>query len=289
MQNGPIMIPHFSFGQPVTLAQLRQEIEAWLKGAIQDDDLPLRVEQLMAAVREAEGSLRQEMESRQQTPELEVLFSGAVEAYQEMEGCLEAISTGVRAGDQELVAEELVRLNEAGDSLRERTEGVENWLNDSQARCPQCGFGSKDAGSLCPHCQLELLYPDLSPDPQSGREFLTLGADYIGLYKTYLAVLEGQSSLSDLRSPLERLQGVVVESSSLLRSQPEVHEACAQILAGIGQMAAAFASHEASDLNQGWFRIFCAAGELQQLLRPLLQGSSVESGSPGSDSFELSE
>jgi hypothetical protein len=288
MQNGPIMIPHFSFGQPVTLAQLRQEIEAWLKGAIQDDDLPLRVEQLMEAVREAEGSLRQEMESRQQTPELEVLFSGAVEAYQEMESCLEAISAGVRASDREAVAEELARLNEAGDSLRERTEGVENWLNDSQARCPQCGFGSKDAGSLCPHCQLELLYPDLSPDPQSGREFLTLGADYISLYKTYLAVLEGQSSLSELRSPLERLQGVVVESSSLLRSHPEVHEACAQILAGIGQMAAAFSSHEASDLNQGWFRIFCAAGELQQLLRPLLQGSSVESGSPGSDSFELS-
>ena len=91
------------------------------------------------------------------------------------------------------------------------------------------------------------------------------------------------------KEDLIELQGVVVESSSLLRSHPEVHEACAQILAGIGQMAAAFASHEASDLNQGWFRIFCAAGELQQLLRPLLQESSVESGSPGADSFELSE
>lgn len=286
------MIPHFSFGQPVTLAQLRQEIEAWLERPVQEDDLPLRIESLRAAVREAEEALRQELESREQTSELEALFSGAVEAYQEMETCLEAISEGVRGSDKRVVAERLARLNEAGESLRERTEGVENWLSDSQARCPQCGFGSKDPSQLCPTCELELLYPDLSPDPQSGREFLTLGPDYLSVYKTYLAVLEGQSSLSELRSPLQRLQEIVVNFSSSLRSHAQVHEACGQILAGVGQMATSFTSHEAADLNQGWFRIFCAAGELQQLLKPLLQESGLNSAaspSAGADSFELSE
>lgn len=280
-----LMIPHFVFGQPVTLSQLRGEIESWLERPVQDG-LPLSVESLLTAVREAESALRQSLESGQQASELEAHFLGAAEAYQELRSCLEAIARGIRAAETGVVAEELGRLIVAGDSLRQRTEEVENWLSDSLARCPQCGFGSQNLVQPCPDCQLELLYPDLSPDPQASKQFLTLGPDYLNVYKTYLAVLAGESTLSELRPPLERLHAVVAESASLLRSHTDVKAACGKILAGLEQMATCFVSREAEDLNKGWFRIFCAAGELQDLLKPILQ----ESGLPkGSDSFEISE
>jgi hypothetical protein len=282
------MIPHFVFGQPVTLSQLRGEIESWLERPVQDG-LPLSVENLLTAVREAEVAVRQNLESGQQAAELEPHFLGAAEAYQEMGSCLEAIAKGVRASETGGVAKELGRLVVAGDRLRQCTEEVERWLSQPQARCPQCGFGSQNLLQLCPDCRLELLYPDLSPDQQASKQFLTLGPDYLSVYKTYLAVLAGQSTLSELRLPLERLHAIVAESASLVRSHAQVKSACAEILAGVEQMAACFVSREAEDLNKGWFRVFRAAGELQVLLQPFLQESGLSSPQKGSDSFELSE
>jgi len=287
-------------GPPATLAQIYEEIEQWIQSPALSH-LGIRLDGLVATIREAAFALDRDLESGRPTEEFIVLLQATREAYHDLESCLEEIQGGVAAFNLPIVAEELRYLRAATTNLRQCTEAIESWLEAPQLRCPKCGFGSEMADKLCPKCGLALLYPDLEPDFQSARQFLRLGPDYIAVYKVYIAVLAGEANLVDLQEPLLQLRAIVKGYPRLSGAGAdaeqravflELKELCQEVSTGINQMGEAFNSKETSDLNQGWLRIFEAAGRLQALLTPLLaeQGSTSASNTQqGLDSVYFSE
>ena len=287
-------------GPPATLMQIYLEIEQWIQSP-SAGSLELRIEGLLGSIREAAAVLNQDLESGRPAADFRKLLEGTIEAYQDLQACLEEIQGGVAGFRTELVAEELLYLRAATTCLRQHTEDIENWLQAPQLRCPQCGFGAESADMLCPECHLELLYPDLQPDSKAARQFLHLGPEYASVYKVYLSVLAGDAPLADLHEPLGNLKTIVKSyprfngaggDANLRVTLLQLHELCQEVSAGMEQMGKTFSSRETSDLNQGWLRIFTAAGQLQSILAPLLdeQGTGLVSApSHGADSVQFSE
>lgn len=290
----------FLAGPPATLKQIYQEIEEWIQSP-SPGCLEMRIEGLLGSIREAAAVLNQDLESGRPAPDFQKLLEGTIEAYQDLEACLEEIQDGVAGSRSERVADELVYLRAATTSLRQHTEDIENWLHAPHLRCPKCGFGAETADRLCPECNLDLLYPDLEPDSQAARQFLHLGPEYVSVYRVYLSVLAGDATLSDLQEPLGDLKTIVKSyprpsgagaDATLRATLLQLQELCQEVSAGIEQMGKTFSSRETSDLNNGWLRIFTAAGQLQSIITPLLteQGiASASASSHGVDSVQFSE
>lgn len=291
----------FLAGPPATLKQIHQEIEEWIQSPSSRDGLEMRIEGLLGSIRESAAVLNQDLERGRPAPDFQKLLVETVEVYQDLETCLEEIQSGVASSRTELVAEELAYLKAATSCLRQHTEDIEAWLQAPYLRCPKCGFGTESSDVLCPECNLELLYPDLEPDYQAARQFLHLGPGYAAVYKVYLKVLAGEATLAELQQPLAELKTIVKSyprlsgagaDATLRATLLQLSELCREVCEGMDQMERAFSSRESSDLNQGWLRIFTAAGQLQAILQPLLaeqgMGSALAS-SPGADSVQFSE
>lgn len=279
------------------------ELEQWVQ---QPDEggsevLTGRLEQLLGSIQEAARGIQQDLGARPAAPEFGELLTGSAVAYGDLEECLEEILAAIPARDRAQVQAELLYLKAAMSSLRQYTDAIEQWLAAPILRCPRCGATDGDPEEICRHCDLELLYPDLQPDTRASREFITLGAEYVAVYRTYLGVLAGERPLADLGPPLHELLGWLepylkisrlTREPGLVEQLQAVEQGCRQVQAGVEQMSSCFEGRETSDLNEGWRTIFEAGAELQRLMPQLLQDLGVASEShtgSGGDVVEFSE
>lgn len=285
----------------MTLKQALVEVQQWCFKAQEDEFLCGRLQQLQRAVLEAAEPIQADLGSATISDEFRQLLEGSHGAYLDIVESLTGIVAAIRQRDVSSVSEERLYLQAAVGSLRQYTEAIEQWLLAPHPRCPRCGLSEDNPEWICPDCDLEYLYPDLEPNSQASRTFLTLGQEYLAVYRTYLSVASGDAPLADLADPLQRLTGYLAQhrdiqklsNDSALRPLLErIGSLCQASLEGVERMKLAFSGRQMADLNRGWLEIFKAAGELQKCI-PNLQdhlGLRPETThQTGSDSVEFSE
>ena len=291
MQNQPI----FSGESPLTLKQIALDINHWCDNPSQGD-LPQKIQLILASVREQSSAITIDPTV---VPELSNLLQGSIRSYQALAECLEEILVGIKCQNVVDVEAELLYLKAGMCSLRQYTEAIELWLMAPTLRCPRCGSATPAHDDICDKCDLEMLLPDLSPSSKSNRSFLSLGPEYMAVYKTYISVLAGETPLDQLVTPLQELRNFfapylrmanLTNEEALRQRLKRVEKLCLDSLSGIEQMDACFQTREASDLNQGWLTIYNSSAELKEALPSLLGELGVQSESSNSvDSVQLSQ
>lgn len=274
-----------------TLKNICVKLRAWVEDPQPSPELlTTEVEQLIASVQRAMEAIERDLAAETAAPEFAALLEGNVTAYADLEESLEQIVAALVAQDVHQVQEELLYVKAGMATLRQYTEAIEQWLAAPLMRCPRCGTSEAEAAddAVCLVCDLEMLYPDLHPDTQASRQFLNLGAEFIAVYRTYLAVLAGDLPLSELDAPLTTLQAWLQQHAQVGRLsrdnqlQPQlgnVAALCAQGIAGVQQMRTSLQGRETADLNAGWAKIFSAAQNLQRCLPQLLADLGVQTAS----------
>ena len=208
-----------------------------------------------------------------------------VEAYERLKEVVLDMAASVKEDDRALTKELLDELNEAADFLAEAQGDLEAWLTEPVLRCPRCGGEEADP---CPQCSLELLIPD----PQGGmgvrERLVVLPQEYGQVLDAYVAVRNGEQTLSVLIRRLPLIEKTLAQHSTLinasLQAQPEnpilnaTKETLASVRAGIQTMRETLQTRRTTDLQAGWLQVHQNAAKLEDLRLELLEDLGGEEG-----------
>ena len=208
-----------------------------------------------------------------------------VEAYERLKEVVLDMAAAVKEEDRVLTKDLLEELNEAADFLAEAQGDLEAWLSEPVLRCPRCGGEEADP---CPQCGLELLIPD----PQGGmgvrEQSVLLPQEYGQVLDAYVAVRNGEQTLSVLIRRLPLIEKTLAKHSTLinasLQAEPEnrilldTKATLANIQTGIQTIRETLQTRRMTDLQAGWLQVYQNAAKLEELRLELLEDLGGEEG-----------
>ena len=208
-----------------------------------------------------------------------------LEAYERLKEVVLDMAAAVKESDRALTKELLEELDEAADFLAEAQGDLEAWLSEPVLRCPRCGGEEADP---CPQCGLELLIPD----PQGGmgvrEQSVLLPQEYGQVLDAYVAVRNGEQTLSVLIRRLPLIEKTLAKHSTLinasLQAKPEnqilisTKTTLTNIRAGIQTIRETLRTRRMTDLQAGWLQVHQNAAKLEELRLELLEDLGGEEG-----------
>jgi hypothetical protein len=208
-----------------------------------------------------------------------------LEAYERLREVVQDMAKAARKEDRPVVKELLDELKEAADYLAEAQDDLDAWLQEPVLRCPRCGTDEADP---CQVCGLELLIPD----PQGGmgvrEQSVVLPQEYGQVLEAYVAVRNGEMTLSELIRRLPLIEKGVSQHlalvSATLREKSDnqtlidTKAILENIRAGVQTIRGTRETRRMTDLQDGWLQILSNAGKLQDLRLDLLDELGGEEG-----------
>jgi hypothetical protein len=201
-----------------------------------------------------------------------------LEAYERLKEVVQDMADAVKKEDRSLTKELLDELEETADFLAEAQGALDAWLNEDVLRCPRCGAEDADP---CSKCGLELLITD----PQAGmgvrEQSVLLPQEYGQVLAAYVAVRNGEKTLSELIRRLPLIEKKLATHSALvnasLQAKPDnqillnTKVTIADVQAGIQIIRGTLQTRRMTELQTGWLQIYQNAGKLEELRIELLE------------------
>lgn len=277
---------------PVTLKNLAASLNAWIDGQ-PVPNLGQRLEQMRVRVLDAARATEKDL-SGTLADDLRGPLQASLDTYEQVESLLDALAQSHERGNR-AIKNLVAGLDAARTRLLECDQAMQEWLRAPILRCPRCGTQPQGRlGYRCPHCQVDMLYPDPESALDDSQTSAHLGPEYMAVFEALSLVVQGEAPLSRLLGalgPLETMLGnwariAEAEDSSnaqLTYALDTVADAARRSLAGTEQMRAVVETRQTRDLNEGWRVLFEAAQELQGAIPTIARGvgSSQRGGFTG--------
>lgn len=255
---------------PGTLSGLLSLVRLWQAGELELEEVYSSLEEVTRNTAEAILETRADL----QEPLAQELADGLVElegVFLEIESELTSLRECL---EHEPYSVDLTNLTSCQQRLSECARFLQDWAEAPVPRCLRCG--SRDTSMRCQSCGLDCLIP-VPPSEEEDVSGAYLSPEYLELYRSYRAVMDGEGPLAPMLARLGPLETSLAPLERLARmtGSPILGEV-ERSLRGIQQMRQVTSSRLASDLSQGWEQVFQGALALKSLMPQLLREQGLE-------------
>jgi len=266
---------------PVTLKNLAASLKAWIDGQ-PVPNLGQRLQQMLERVLDASRATEKDLAGAL-AEDLRGPLQASLDTYEQVESLLDALAQSHEDGNR-AIKNLVAGLEAARTRLLECDQAMQEWLRAPIMRCPRCGTQPQARlGYRCPHCQVDMLYPDPESTLDDSQTSAHLGPEYMAVFEALSLVVQGEAPLSRLLGALGPLETMLANwariaeaedpsSSQLTYALDTVADAARRSLAGAEQMRAVVETRQTRDLNEGWRIMFEAAQDLQSAIPLIAKG-----------------
>lgn len=261
---------------PTTIRGLMRLVQQFLEGRTDPADLEAGIGTLRRVIEQAAHETRQELRQDWLDESLRRLIGEQLTCFEEVLSSLTRLEQAL--SHPELLEGELDRLGAVLAALEACNEAL--GAEAVEPQCPRCGLLCDDR---CPTCGLEALIPPPEEAFRPAPESAVLPAEYAVVYRRYLEVLDGRTTLSDLLATLDPVEQILLEAAAradlIARAPaplgwdlPDLAAMVAEALGGLEQMRNTAITRELYDLSLGWDRLFRQLSALLKLQEQALAG-----------------